>query len=78
MSWNGWFSSDDIRETVCIDLRDIGKADRNTLVEIEAIKEMCRDWGRVFIKEGLDSWNELSGVVVVDDLLRWNTTKSSR
>ena len=78
MSRNGWCSSNDIHETVCVGLRDIGKANRDTLVEIKAVEEMRCDRGRVFIEEGLDSWHELSGVVVVDDLLRWNATKSGR
>ena len=68
----------DIHKTVCVGLRDIGKANHDTLVEIKVIEEMCCDWGRVFIEEGLDSWHELSGVVVVDDLLCWNAMKSGR
>jgi hypothetical protein len=41
MGWNGWCSSDDVHEIVCIGLRDIGKASRDTFVEIEAVKERC-------------------------------------
>ena len=69
MSRNGWCGSNDVHETVCIGLRDIVKANGDMLVEIKAVKEMCCDQGRVFIEEGLDSWHELSGVVVMDDLL---------
>ena len=38
MGWNGWSSSDDIYETACIGLTDIGKATCDTLVEIKVSK----------------------------------------
>ena len=38
MGWNGWSSLDVIHKTVCIGLRDIGKATHDTLVEIKASK----------------------------------------
>ena len=57
-STNGWSSSDDVHETVCIGLRDIArKATRDTLVEIKASKRCA-----VIGEEGLlrNAWNRVA------------------